>query len=69
MSNKDLDKLMECIDSVKKYSGCDEVKLVGNSASLEKLIAMGFPLTNFQYEKVVECEEAKLYIIPIDKMR
>lgn len=70
MGNKDLDKLMEIIDSIKMYSGRDEVKIVGNSKSFEELTAMGFPLTDFKCEEVNdELDESKIYIIPIDTKR
>ena len=71
MSNKDsnkltYDKLMELVDSIKMYSGYDEVKLVGNNKTFEELMAMGFPLGDFKCEEVLELDESKLYVIPID---
>lgn len=64
MNNMNLDSLMELIDSVKMYSGCDEVKLVGNNKAFEKLIAMGFPLGEFKCENTVELDESNLWIMP-----
>lgn len=67
MGNKDYEKIMELIDSIKMYSGCDEVKLVGDNKTFEELIALGFPLGKFKCENVGDTlDESKLYIIPID---
>ena len=63
------DKLMEVIDSIKMYSGCDEVKLVGNDKSFEELTALGFPFGEFKCENITDMlDESKLYIIPIEKL-
>lgn len=67
MNNKDLayDKIMELIDSVKIYSGCDNVELWGNNQTFEELMASGFPLGEFKCKKVLdELDESRLYIIP-----
>lgn len=72
MNNKDkdtltYDKIMELIDSVKMYSGYDEVKLVGNDKSFEELIALDFPLGEFKCENINDMlDESRLFIIPID---
>lgn len=58
-------ELIELINSVKSYSGCDEVKLIGNHKAFEELRAIGFPLTNFKCEELSEPDEPQLYIIPI----
>lgn len=73
MSNKDLDtltydKVMKLIDSVKMYSGCDEVELKGDDKTFEELMKLGFPLGEFKCENITDLlDESKLYIIPIDK--
>lgn len=71
MSNKlTYDKLIELINSVKMYSGCNEVKLVGSHKVFEEVMAMGFPLTDFEYEEPespLEFDESQLYIIPVIK--
>lgn len=72
MSNKVLDrltydKLMELIDSIKMYSGYDEVKLVGNDKSFEELASLNFPLGEFKCENINDMlDESRLFIIPID---
>lgn len=63
------DGLIELIDSVKIYSGCDKVKLVGSHKTLEEIMAMALPLTDFEYEEPkepFEIDESQLYIIPIE---
>ena len=60
-------KLIELIDCVKMYSGCDSVKLVGNHKTFEEIMAMGFPLNDFKYEKILdEFDRTQLYIMPIE---
>lgn len=72
MRNKDLDKLtydklMEMIDTIKIHSGCDEVKLVGDNESFEKLMAINFPLEEFKCENMGDMlDESRLWIIPIN---
>ena len=70
MSNKlTYDKLIELINSVKMYSGCNKVKLVGSHKVFEEVIAAGFPLTDFECEEPespLEFDESQLYIIPIN---
>ena len=67
MSNKDLDKLMELIDSVKMHSGCEKVTLIGNKQLFDELITLGFPLGDFVCKEVAdELDESKLYIIPVE---
>lgn len=70
MSDKDLDKdkLIELINSVKTYSGCDEVEIVGSNKTLEILMVNGFPLYKFKCKEVpdLDLDESKIYIIPID---
>lgn len=58
-------KIIELIDSVKMYSGCNEVRLVGNHKAFEELVAIGFPLANFKCEELSESDKSQLYIIPI----
>lgn len=71
MSNKDsnkltYDKLIELINSVKMYSGCDEVKLVGNDKTFEELMALNFPLGEFKCENMGELlDESRLFIMPV----
>ena len=68
MDNKDLDKLIEIINTIKTYSGCDEVELWGNDKTFEELIASGFPLGEFECKNMMgePLDESKLYIVPID---
>lgn len=67
MSNKlTYEELIELINSVKMYSGCDEVRLVGNRKVFEELIMIGFPLANFKRKELSESDEPQLYIIPIN---
>ena len=67
MNNKDLDKIMGLIDSVKMYSGCDRVELWGNDKTFEELIASGFPLCEFKCENMDDMlDETRLWVIPID---
>lgn len=67
MSDKDLDKLMELIDSVKTYSGCNEVKLMGDNKTFEELMKNGFQLGEFKCEDITDfLDESRLYIIPIN---
>jgi hypothetical protein len=63
------EKLIELVDCVKMCSGCDEVKLVGNHKTFEEIVAMGFPLTEFECEELFEFDESQLYIIPINDLR
>lgn len=71
MRNKDSDKLtydkvMELINSVKMHSGYDEVKLIGNDKAFEELMALNFPLGEFECENVGELlDESRLFIIPV----
>ena len=70
MDNKlNYNELMELVNSVKMYSGCNEVKLVGSHKTFEQVMAMGFPLTDFEYEESFEFDESQLYIIPTDNLR
>lgn len=63
----DYNELIKLIDSVKMYSGCDEVKLVGNNKTFEELIASGFPLGEFKCENMDDMlDETRLWVIPID---
>ena len=69
-------ELIGLIDSVKMCSGCDKVKLVGSHKTFEEVMAMDFPLTDFEYEELepspespLEFNESTLYIIPIDDLR
>ena len=67
MDNKDLDKLMELIDSVKMASGCDEVVLYGNDKTFEEVMALDFPLGEFKCNNIPDTlDETRLYIIPIE---
>lgn len=67
MSNKlTYEELIELINSVKIYSGCNEVRLVGSRKAFEELRAIGFPLANFKCEELSESDEPQLYIIPIN---
>ena len=59
-------KLIELINSVKMYSGCNKVRLVGNHEAFEELVAIGFPLANFKCEELPESDKSQLYIIPIN---
>lgn len=59
------DRLIELIDCVKMYSGCDEVELIGSHKTFEEIIAMGFPLTDLKCEEPFEIDESLLYIIPV----
>ena len=61
------EKLVEMVDLVKVCSGCDKVKFIGTHETFEEIIAMGFPLNDFECERVFELDEAQLYIIPIEK--
>lgn len=71
MNNKlTYDELIELIDYVKMCSGCDKVKLIGSHKTFEEIMAMGFPLTDFQYEEPkepFEINESQLYIIPVEQ--
>ena len=70
MGNKlNYNELMELVNSVKMYSGCNEVKLAGNPKTFEEVMAMGFPLADFRCEESFELDESQLYIIPINDLR
>ena len=72
MRNKDSDKLtydqlMELVNSVKMYNGCDEVELIGNDKSFEELMALGFPLGEFKCTNITDfLDEARVYVIPMN---
>ena len=68
MDNKDLDKLVEIINTVKTYSGCDEVELWGNDKTFEELMATGFPLGEFECKnmKGEPLDESRLWVVPIN---
>ena len=68
MNNKDLtyEKIMELIDSVKMYSGCDKVELWGNNKTFEELMAIDFPLGECKCENMDDMlYETRLWVIPI----
>lgn len=68
MDNKDLDKLVEIINTVKTYSGCDEVELWGNDKTFEELMAIGFPLGEFECKNMMgePLDESRLWVVPIN---
>lgn len=57
------EKLIELIDLVKMYSGCDEVELIGSHKTFEEIMEMGFPLTDLKCKEPLEIDETLLYII------
>lgn len=61
------EKLIEMVDLVETCSGCDKVKFVGTNETFKEIMAMGFPLNEFECEHVFELDESQLYIIPINK--
>ena len=63
--NEDVNKLLELIDSVKMYSGCDDVGLFGNHKTFEELISAGFQLDKFKCTEFSELDESHIYIIPL----
>ena len=71
MDNKDsneltYDELINLINTVKTYSGCDEVTLVGNNKAFENLTSLGLPLDEFKCKVIFdELDETKLFIIPV----
>ena len=68
MTTTDLIELMELIDRIKTFSGCDEVKLIGDRKVFDELIDVGFPLSCFKHTEINdELNESRLYIIPILK--
>lgn len=61
------DELMEIINTIKTYSGRNEVMLISNNKSFEELKALNFPLSNFKCQVLDdELEESKLFIVPIE---
>lgn len=71
MKNEDLDKIdkiMEVINSVKIYSGCDRVELWGNDKTFEELMAIGFPFGEFECKNMMgePLDESRLWVVPIN---
>lgn len=62
--DKDLSKIIELINSVKATTKCNEVELIGDKESFNKLVASGFPLENYKYQEVQFVDESRIVIIP-----
>lgn len=67
--NEDLSKLIEIINSVKAANEYDEVELIGNKESFEKLIESGFPLGNYRHQETSFLDESKIVIIPCEQRK
>lgn len=63
--NKDLNKLIEVIDSVKAATEYKEVQLIGGKEAFDKLIESGFPLENYRHYET-SFDKSKIFIIPCE---
>lgn len=61
--SKDLNKIMELINSVKAFDNYEEVELIGSKESFNKLIESGFPLENYRHYET-SFDDSKIFIIP-----
>lgn len=65
--DKDLSKIIELINSVKTTAKCNEVELIGDKESFNKLVESGFPLENYKHQELQFVDdEPRIIIIPYE---
>lgn len=64
--NEYLNKLLELIDFVKAATNkYDEVELLGNKESFDKLTELGFDFNNVRHQEIQFFDESKIFILPV----
>lgn len=64
--SENLSKIIGLIDSVKATTKCNEVELIGNKESLEKLIESGFSLENYKHQEIPFIDKSMIAIVPCE---
>jgi hypothetical protein len=57
--------LLELIDCVKSYNGCNKVKFIGSKTTFDRLTEMGFNLGDIEYQEVIS-DEPQIFVLPIN---
>lgn len=55
--------LLELVDSVKSYNGCNKIKFIGSKKTFDRLTEMGFNLGDIEYQEVIS-DEQQIFVLP-----